>query len=57
MDAAGNAFTSTNPTGGASAWRRTNVNRSIPLTVVACATTALCVAVDPYGYAVTSHQS
>jgi hypothetical protein len=52
VDADGNAFTSNDPTGGAAAWKRSNVNRNIALNGIACATRSFCVAVDPYGYAV-----
>ncbi len=47
-DNAGNVLTSTNPTGGASAWQKTNIDGTTPLTAVSCEYEA-CVAVDNLG--------
>ena len=48
VDNAGNVLTSTNPAGGASAWQKTNIDGTTPLTAVSCAYEG-CVAVDGLG--------
>ncbi len=53
-DASGDVVTSTDPTGGPSAWSAANVDGSIPLSGVSCPTTSLCVAVDGLGNVLTS---
>jgi hypothetical protein len=45
----GDVWTSTHPTGGASAWIKTNVDGSHILSGVSCPTESLCVAVDYNG--------
>lgn len=54
VDVEGDVLTSTNPTGGASAWTTTPVDASHFLNAIACPTTSLCVAVDGHGNVVTS---
>jgi hypothetical protein len=58
VDRAGNVVTSTNPTGGESAWTVTDVDGApldgAPLDGVSCPGTGLCVAVDWSGDVVTS---
>ncbi len=55
VDQAGNAVTSTNPTGGPSAWHVSAVDRApLGLTDVSCPTVSLCVATDAAGNVVTS---
>jgi hypothetical protein len=54
IDDAGNVLTSTNPTGGAGAWRLVSVDGGTPLRGVACATTSLCVVADQAGNVITS---
>ncbi|MEA2272765.1 MAG: hypothetical protein QOI98_1473, partial [Solirubrobacteraceae bacterium] len=51
VDDNGNAITSPNPTGGAAAWKLTNVDGTNTMFGVSC-TTGLCVAVDSSGNAV-----
>jgi hypothetical protein len=53
-DHAGNIVTSTQPTGGARAWRVTRVDPHHVLYGVSCGSTALCVAADSAGNVVTS---
>ncbi len=48
VDNAGNVLTSTNPAGGASAWQKTNIDGTTPLTAVSCEYEA-CVVVDGLG--------
>lgn len=50
VDDAGNVLISTNPTGGASAWQKTNIDGTTPLTAVSCQWEA-CIAVDGLGNA------
>jgi hypothetical protein len=45
----GKVLTSTNPTGGASAWKETQLDESLDLRGVSCGTPTLCVAVARYG--------
>ena len=45
-DSAGNVATSTNPTGGASAWTTTRVDDAYAVHGISCPTTSLCVATD-----------
>jgi len=40
-------LTSTNPTGGTSAWTRTAAPNNVPLETISCPSTRLCVAEDP----------
>ena len=54
VDGSGDVVTSTNPTGGSSAWTVSNVDGSHALPGIACPTTTLCVAVDGSGDVVTS---
>jgi hypothetical protein len=55
VDEAGNVFTSTNPTGGPSAWSPpTSVDPGHVLRQVSCPTTGLCAAVDNAGNVLTS---
>jgi hypothetical protein len=54
VDDAGNAVTSTDPTGGASAWTVRNVDGSNMLGDVSCPSASLCVAVDGAGDVLTS---
>jgi len=53
VDESGNVVTSSNPTGGATAWTVINVDGSNYIGGVSC-TTGLCVAVDNFGNVVTS---
>jgi hypothetical protein len=53
VDLAGNVLTSTDPTGGASAWARTLIDR-VYLTAISCPSVSLCVAGDELGNIVTS---
>jgi hypothetical protein len=48
VDNAGNILVSTNPTGGASAWQKTNIDGTTPLTDVECQGRD-CIAVDGLG--------
>jgi len=48
VDNAGNVLTSTNPAGGASAWQKTNIDGTTPLTDVECQEGG-CIAVDGLG--------
>jgi hypothetical protein len=52
-DALGNIFTSTNPTGGVTAWTVAHVDANA-LSQISCASSSLCVAVDVQGNVVTS---
>ena len=54
VDRGGNVVTSTNPTGGATAWTVTHVDGSNGLDSVSCPSSGLCVAVDDAGNVVTS---
>src|SRR5438445_10673591 len=54
VDVNGNVVTSSNPTGGATAWRVTNVDGSNALTGVSCPSSVFCVAVDGSGNVATS---
>jgi hypothetical protein len=54
VDGRGNAVTSTDPTGGASAWTVRNVDGSNMLGGVSCPSASLCVAVDGAGDVLTS---
>src|SRR5665213_492266 len=49
VDISGNVVTSSNPTGGATAWALTKVDGSNQLVSVSCPSTNLCVAGDTYG--------
>ena len=53
VDASGDVVTSTDPTGGAAAWKVANVDGSSYLSAISCPTISLCVAVDDWGKAVT----
>ena len=53
VDSSGNAITSTNPTGPASAWHRKNIDGSALIRGVSCLP-ALCVAVDGSGNVLTT---
>lgn len=53
-DTNGNVVTSTNPTGGPTAWSVVNVDGTHAMYKVSCATVSLCVAVDDSGNVVTS---
>jgi hypothetical protein len=48
VDRAGNLLASTNPSGGASAWSRTNLGYG-QFSDISCASASLCVAVDYFG--------
>ena len=50
----GQPSTSTNPTGGASAWQIVSVDAGKPLTGVACASASLCVVADQVGNVISS---
>lgn len=50
VDNAGNILTTANPGAGASAWQKTNIDGSTPLTAVSCQREA-CIAVDGLGNA------
>src|SRR5437667_953082 len=54
VDTSGNVVTSTNPIGGATAWKEAHVDGSNFLTGVSCPNSSLCVAVDSFGNVVTS---
>jgi hypothetical protein len=54
VDTNGTALTSTNPTGGVAAWKKTQIDDTFRLNGVSCASPTFCVAVDQYGDAVTS---
>jgi len=49
VDNAGHAVTSTNPTGGVTAWNAQNVDDTIALRGISCPDTKLCIAVDSAG--------
>ena len=53
-DNEGNVITSTNPTGGASAWTVTNLDYGNNISAVTCPSTSLCVATDSDGDVITS---
>lgn len=53
-ETAGKILTSTNPTGGASAWNETQLDESLDLRGVSCGTPTLCVAVARHGRVLTS---
>jgi hypothetical protein len=53
VDDIGNVFTTTNPTGGKSAWHGTEID-DIELLAVGCSGPSLCAALDYYGNAFTS---
>ncbi len=54
VDVQGDVLSTTDPGGGAAAWKVTSVDPMIPLTGVSCADPTLCVAVDQSGDVVTS---
>jgi hypothetical protein len=54
VDFGGNALVSTNPTGGRSAWKLTDIDGTTSLTSISCPTVHLCVAVDGSGNAIVS---
>ncbi len=54
VDGNGNAITSTNPTGPASAWKRVSIASGHFLRGVSCASASFCVAVDGTGNAIAS---
>jgi hypothetical protein len=54
VDLDGDVVTSTNPTGGATAWKVTHVDGTNELSGVSCPSSGLCVAVDQGGNVVTS---
>src|SRR5439155_851785 len=54
VDNAGNLVASSNPTGGAAAWKVTKVDGSNSLSGPSCPSSSLCVAVDVNGNVVTS---
>jgi hypothetical protein len=54
VDDGGDAVTSTNPTGGASAWSIVDVDESNSINAVSCPTATLCVAVDNAGQVLIS---
>lgn len=49
VDNGGNVFTSTDPTGGARAWTRHNLNLGYSLSHIACPSISLCVALGANG--------
>jgi hypothetical protein len=53
-ETAGKVLTSTDPTGGAPAWKVTQLNESLDLRSVSCGTPTLCVAVAQQGRMLTS---
>jgi hypothetical protein len=53
VDGNGNVVTTTNPTGGASAWTTSDAAGSADMTAVACPSASLCVAVDYGGDVIT----
>jgi hypothetical protein len=57
VDEWGDVVTSTNPTGGASAWTVTHVDGSNFLSGVSCPSSGLCVTVDEIGDVVTGANS
>jgi hypothetical protein len=54
VDSAGNVLTSTDPTAGASAWTRTNVDGTSGLGPITCPSVSLCVAINSSGDAISS---
>jgi hypothetical protein len=54
VDRAGRALWSTDPAGGARAWRAAPIDPGSELTSIACPSVGLCVAVDSAGNALTS---
>ena len=54
VDDSGNLVTSTDPTGGTSAWSTVDADPATPFYGVSCPTVSLCVAVDFHGDVVTS---
>ena len=50
----GKVFTSTDPTGGAAAWRMVQLDESLDLRAVSCGTPSFCAAVGDEGRVVTS---
>jgi hypothetical protein len=54
VDDAGNVATSSNPTGGASAWTVAKIDGTRPLVGVSCPTSTLCVAIDGAGNTIIS---
>jgi hypothetical protein len=54
VDLAGDVITSTNPTGGASAWTATRIDEAKDLESISCPTTAFCAATDFSGNIFTS---
>jgi hypothetical protein len=50
----GNIVTSTNPAGGAGAWKVTNVDGPLVIAGVSCVSVSLCVAIDQNGHALAS---
>jgi hypothetical protein len=55
VDNAGDVLASTDPAGGVGAWSIANVDGSIPLEDVSCASVSLCVAIDREGNVVASN--
>lgn len=53
VDSAGNALTSTNPTGGSAAWTANDVAGTTALSAVACPTASMCVAAGTAAIAVS----
>jgi PASTA domain len=54
VDYRGNVLTSTDPTGGAGAWKKASIDPGNQLSAVSCASATLCVAVDYAGNALAS---
>jgi hypothetical protein len=54
IDNSGEVLTSSDPTGGASAWTFQDVDATANLTAVSCASSSLCAAVDVNGNVLTS---
>ncbi len=54
VDNAGNLVTSTNPTGGASAWSKADIDGTTALKGISCPTSSFCAAVDSTGNLLTS---
>jgi len=52
----GDAVTSSDPTGGAAAWKAVPIDRQAGLTGVSCASVSLCVAADFNGRVLASAQ-
>ncbi len=54
LDNGGNIFTSTHPTGPASAWKHVHVGNYFSSSTLSCASASLCVAIDELGNVVES---